>query len=150
MKIVIVMTYFDRQFQLNKTLHSFTGTHHNDFEVMIVDDCSSVPPEIGIHDFPITVLKTENKQWIDGSPAYNIGIAEALKKDYGSTWKMIANLQKKGITGIIDEKEYRGNVYSTYWLTSRGITHALEENADPDKLFFNLKIANKGKSKIGV
>jgi len=80
MKIVIVMTYFDRQFQLNKTLHSFTGTHHNDFEVMIVDDCSSVPPEIGIHDFPITVLKTENKQWIDGSPAYNIGIAEALKK----------------------------------------------------------------------
>jgi len=79
MKIVIVMTYFNRQFQLDRTLESFKSKH-KDFEVVIVDDCSTEPPVIGLYDFPITVRKTENKRWIDGSPAYNIGIKEALKR----------------------------------------------------------------------
>ena len=81
MKIVIVMTYFDRQIQLDNTLYSFAKTKHDDFEVIIVDDCSLVEPEIGLHDFDISVIKPKKKQWIDGSPAYNMGIIEALKRN---------------------------------------------------------------------
>jgi GT2 family glycosyltransferase len=80
MRIIIVMTYYDRQYQLDKTLYSIGQTKHKDFEVIIVDDCSPVPPKIGLSAFPIKVLKTKNKQWIDGSPAYNLGIYEALKR----------------------------------------------------------------------
>jgi glycosyltransferase involved in cell wall biosynthesis len=79
MRIAVVMTYYDRQLQLNRTLKTIAKTRHNDFEVIIVDDCSPETPVIDFHDFKITVLRTENKQWIDGSPAYNLGIREALK-----------------------------------------------------------------------
>jgi glycosyltransferase involved in cell wall biosynthesis len=81
MKVVIVMTYFDRPFQLNRTLKSFSKTKHDDFEVIIVDDCSKIPPEIALYDFPIDLYKTKDKKWIDGSPAYNIGFLHALEKD---------------------------------------------------------------------
>lgn len=79
MKIVLVMTYFDRQYQLDRTLKYIAKTRHKDFEIIIVDDCSMVVPDTSI-DLPIEVYRTTNKRWIDGSPAYNIGINEALKK----------------------------------------------------------------------
>ena len=79
MKIIIVMTYFQRQHQLAVTLKSIARTAFKDIEVVIVDDCSDTPPETGLYDFPIHVLTTKNKRWIDGTPAYNTGIQEALR-----------------------------------------------------------------------
>ena len=81
MKVVIVMTYFDRQFQLERTLKSISKTEHDDFEVIIVDDCSKTSPNIAGYDFSIDLYKTKNKRWIDGSPAYNLGILKALDKN---------------------------------------------------------------------
>jgi glycosyltransferase involved in cell wall biosynthesis len=81
MKVVIVMTYFDRPFQLKRTLNSFLKTKHTDFEVIIVDDCSEIPPEIANYDLSIELYKTKDKRWIDGSPAYNLGISYALEKN---------------------------------------------------------------------
>jgi glycosyltransferase involved in cell wall biosynthesis len=81
MKIVIVLTYYDRQFQLQRTLRSFCKTAHDDFEVIIIDDSSPDSPDIGIHNFPIEVYRTKNKNWIDGSPAYNLGFIHALEKN---------------------------------------------------------------------
>lgn len=81
MKIIIVMTYYDRQFQLNKTLESIRHTEHDDFEVIIVDDCSKTSPDIAGYNFSIDLYKTKNKRWIDGSPAYNLGILKALEKN---------------------------------------------------------------------
>jgi len=78
MKIVIVMTYFERQHQLDVTLKSIARTSFSDIELVIVDDCSKTPFNIGFSSFPIHLLKTTNKRWIDGSPAYNIGIQKAL------------------------------------------------------------------------
>jgi glycosyltransferase involved in cell wall biosynthesis len=80
MKVIIVMTYFERQRQLNQTLKSIKS-EHKDFEVVIVDDCSRVEPAFVMQDFPITLIKMKNKQWIDGSPAYNAGILYTLSKD---------------------------------------------------------------------
>lgn len=79
MKVVIVMTYFDRQYQLDRTLKSIKS-EHKDFEVVIVDDCSKVTPQWCGYELPITVLRTKDKQWIGGSPAYNAGIIEAINK----------------------------------------------------------------------
>ena len=81
MKVVIVLTYYDRQYQLQRTLRSFCKTDHDDFEVIIIDDCSPDSPDIGIHNFPIEVYRTKNKNWIDGSPAYNLGFLHALEKN---------------------------------------------------------------------
>jgi len=81
MKVVIVMTYYDRQYQLQKTLKSFSQTAHDDFEVIIVDDCSPDKPNIGINDFPIEVYRTKDKRWISGAPPYNLGIFHALQKN---------------------------------------------------------------------
>ncbi|HUX56863.1 MAG TPA: glycosyltransferase [Bacteroidales bacterium] len=81
MKIVIVLTYYNRPFQLQQTLKSFTKTAHNDFEVIIVDDCSPDKPHIGISDFPVEVIRTKNKKWLDGSPAYNLGFIRAFEKN---------------------------------------------------------------------
>lgn len=81
MKIIIVMTYFDRLFQLQRTLKSIAGTSHENFEVIIVDDCSNEKPEIGISNFPIEIIRTKNKKWLGGAPALNFGIGKALKKN---------------------------------------------------------------------
>lgn len=81
MKVVVVITYFDRQFQLNRTLESIARTKHEDFEVIIVDDCSINSPCIGNYLFPIDIYRTQGKKWIDGSPAYNLGIGIALKRN---------------------------------------------------------------------
>lgn len=79
MKIIIVMTYFERQRQLNRTLKSIRSEHKN-FEVVIVDDCSKTEPAFVMQDYPITLIRMKNKQWIDGSPAYNAGILYALDR----------------------------------------------------------------------
>jgi glycosyltransferase involved in cell wall biosynthesis len=81
MKIVIVMTYFNRQYQLTKTLQSISQTKHRDFEVIIIDDCSEKMPSIANYHFLISVYRTKNKKWIDGSPAYNLGILHAIEEN---------------------------------------------------------------------
>jgi len=80
-KICIVATYFDRQFQLNKTLASISKSSHKDFEVIIVDDCS--PEKIVIPNLPfnVTIIRLENKTWTNSANVYNIGFIEALKSD---------------------------------------------------------------------
>jgi len=80
-RISIVTTYFQRQYQLNKTLLSIAKSNHKDFEVIIVDDCS--PDDIVLPEVPfkITVIKMQNKTWTNPEPAYNTGIIEALKSN---------------------------------------------------------------------
>ena len=51
-----------------------------DFEVIVVDDGSVEGPVIpeGL-EFPITIIKMENKVWTNPEPAYNAGIRQALE-----------------------------------------------------------------------
>lgn len=80
MRIIIVATYFQRQAQLVKTLKSIGKTSHKDFEVIVVDDCSPdaiILPEV---NYPVTVIRTEGKDWMDRDIPANIGFHEALKK----------------------------------------------------------------------
>jgi glycosyltransferase involved in cell wall biosynthesis len=81
MKISIVMTYFNRQFQLNKTLQSISKSKHNNFEVIIVDDQSDQQIKLPKLRYKTTVLRTVSKTWTNPEPAYNIGLIEALKSN---------------------------------------------------------------------
>jgi glycosyltransferase involved in cell wall biosynthesis len=75
------MTYYDRQFQLDRTLESIARTKYKNYEVVIVDDGSREDIKLGVCKFPITILKTVNKQWINPEPAYNKGIYFAMTKN---------------------------------------------------------------------
>jgi glycosyltransferase involved in cell wall biosynthesis len=80
-KIVIVMTYFERLPQLLVTLRSIGKSKYKNFEVIIVDDCSphalAVPPQ----PYPVTVLRTVNKDWTNPEPAYNMGLYAGMLKN---------------------------------------------------------------------
>ena len=79
MRTVIVMTYFNRQDQLTRTLESFRQYDPNDFCVIVVDDGSKEVPAVQNYPFDVKVLNVKNKSWYQGDPAWNIGFAEALK-----------------------------------------------------------------------
>ncbi len=79
-KICVVIAYYERQYQLDKTLYSMSSSKHNNFNVIIVDDGS--PNEIVLrdYDFPIDIIKPQNKTWVNVSPIYNFGFNKA--KEY--------------------------------------------------------------------
>jgi GT2 family glycosyltransferase len=99
MKVAIVMTYFDRQQQLDRTLASLRSTSHKKFSVIIVDDCSPAPPVIQEQPFPVQVIKTTGKRWIDGSPAYNFGFIAALRT--GADVILIQNAEAYHVGDVI-------------------------------------------------
>ena len=80
--MVVVMAYFDRQYQLNKTLLSYTKSEFKDLEVIIVDDAS--PQEIVLPELPFNVdvirIKPEDKKWYSQVIPFNIGFREAVKR----------------------------------------------------------------------
>ena len=78
--ITIVTPYYDRQKQLIRTLLSLQDSKAN-FEVIIIDDQSNERPSIpeGLN-YPVSVLRVDNKVWTNPEPAYNKGIKEALRR----------------------------------------------------------------------
>jgi len=79
--ITIVMTYFDRQFQLNRTLDSFLQYKPEDFRIIIVDDGSPEDIKLKNYPFDITILKLKDKKWMNPEPVYNTGFKYALIKE---------------------------------------------------------------------
>ena len=78
--IAIVMTYFNRQEQLLRTLESFNQYDPDEFRVVIVDDGSEEDIKLPATKFEVVVLKTYKKTWSQGDPAFNMGIYYALLK----------------------------------------------------------------------
>jgi GT2 family glycosyltransferase len=76
--IKIVLTYYQRLKQLLNTLESFKKYKPNDFGVIIVDDNSPDDVILGEYPYDITLLKVQNKNWINPGPAYNLGFREAI------------------------------------------------------------------------
>jgi glycosyltransferase involved in cell wall biosynthesis len=74
MKVVIVMTYYDRERQLRNTLRSIARTKHDNYEVIVVDDGSPEPLDIKLAGVPLTILRTTRKHWTNPEPAYNTGL----------------------------------------------------------------------------
>lgn len=78
--ITIVMAYYDRQEQLNKTLLSLCNSLYKDFNVVVVDDDS--PSDIVLPSLPyeVHIIKLRNKTWHNAAPVFNTGFAYALNK----------------------------------------------------------------------
>ena len=79
--IGIIMTYFNRQAQLTKTLESFKQYNRDEFFVVIVDDGSKEDIQLQPYPFKVTVIKITDKNWTQGDPAWNVGILYALNED---------------------------------------------------------------------
>ncbi len=79
-KIGIVMTYYNRQYQLNKTLETIKQQVHNDISVVVVDDRSDNEIVLPDCDFEIKVIRIgDEKQWNNPEPAYNRGILHIIE-----------------------------------------------------------------------
>ena len=80
MKIVIVMTYFNRLPLLEHTLKSIYKTKHKDFEIVIVDDRSDEIVDFSVYGRRIHTYRVgDEKWWTNPVIAYNLGIHEAMK-----------------------------------------------------------------------
>lgn len=80
-KIVIVIPYYERQYQLNKTLQTMAQSEHKDFSVVIVDDNSPNDIHLPSLPFQVEVIKLCERTWTNCGPVYNIGFNAALKKN---------------------------------------------------------------------
>lgn len=81
MRVAIVMTYFDRFFQLCKTLETLQNI--KDLFVVIINDNDKISLTLPTKykNINISIINVINKVWINPEPAYNLGIIEALKFD---------------------------------------------------------------------
>jgi glycosyltransferase involved in cell wall biosynthesis len=78
MKISIVSAYFNRRDLLINTLNTIKKTSHNDFEYIVVDDCSDDEHRIedlcNEYDFlKVIRLERENKWYVNPCIPFNIG-----------------------------------------------------------------------------
>ena len=81
-KLCIVMPYYDRQYQLDKTLDSLMLSKHTNFSVIIVDDNSPQDIVLPSVPFDVEVIKLTSKTWTNVSPVYNMGFNKA--KEHGA------------------------------------------------------------------
>jgi glycosyltransferase involved in cell wall biosynthesis len=82
MDIAIVMTYFERPFQLERTLNSIKNPTDINLTVIIVDDASPTPLKNTYkYDFETVIIRIDQKQkqWTSPEPVLNIGIRHAIK-----------------------------------------------------------------------
>lgn len=100
-KASIVCTYFNRQFQLNETLDSFLYYDPSLFNVIIVDDKSDEPIKLKEYPFKISIVRVEDKKWVNMEPAYNLGILEALK--HNPEIIILQNAENYHVGGILNE-----------------------------------------------
>lgn len=125
--IVIVMTYFNRRHQLVQTLESFKQYNPNDFGVVVVDDGSDDDIALSEYDFNIDVLKTQNKTWVQGDPAYNIGFKRALQ--YNPEIIIIQNAECLHYGNILaSAKEVTDNMYVSFGCYSQREDGAISFN----------------------
>jgi len=75
------MPYYDRQLLLEKTLATMTQSAHDDFSLVIVDDCSPIDIRLPNVPFQVEVIKLHKRQWTNCGPVYNIGFNAALLKN---------------------------------------------------------------------
>jgi glycosyltransferase involved in cell wall biosynthesis len=74
------MAYYNRQYQLTKTLESLKQYDPKDFNVVIVDDCSTEDVVIQVLPYEVSVIKYREKKYPNSAHIYNTGFNYALLK----------------------------------------------------------------------
>jgi len=80
LNVVVVMTYFNRQMQVEHTLKSIARSKHKNIDIVVVDDKSDKIIDFTQYGKNVHVYRVgEEKWWTNSVVAYNLGIHEALK-----------------------------------------------------------------------
>jgi len=119
-KIGIVMPYFNRQEQLNRTLKSIENSSYKNIEIILVDDASDIPvvlPKSIFYKYPIHLITTPKawKFWTSCAVIpYNSGISKAL--DLGSDIIVLQNPENFHVGDVLSHvaSNTSEGVYSTY------------------------------------
>jgi glycosyltransferase involved in cell wall biosynthesis len=75
--ISIVMGFYDRHRQLERTLKTIKKSLIEDYEVIVVDDASEIPFETDEEKVRVIRIEKKDKWWVNPCIAYNIGFKEA-------------------------------------------------------------------------
>jgi glycosyltransferase involved in cell wall biosynthesis len=78
-RIIVVMPYYDRQWQLDRTLETMALSKYDNFGVVIVDDCSPQPIAFRQYIIPHTIVRLNNPISTNAAPIINTGILKALE-----------------------------------------------------------------------
>jgi glycosyltransferase involved in cell wall biosynthesis len=129
MKVIILLTYYNRPYQLTKTIESIFKTRHDDYNIIILDDASIVP-----YDSEHLTIREEVKTHVMNIPLYNKGIQTAL--DMGADIIMLQNAECIHYGDVISYavenlSEYNYLSFACFSL-SRDSTY--KKNLDADKL----------------
>jgi hypothetical protein len=101
--IVVVITYKDRPYQLNRTLLSFNNSK-SDFRVVVVDDNSLNEIELPRIKYPIDVIKLTDKNWVNCEPVLNYGIIKAI--EYKPDILLMQNAECQHIGDVIEHASH--------------------------------------------
>lgn len=132
--ISIVMTYFNRQAQLIKTLESFKKYNPKDFNVIIVDDNS--PEDIALPplDFEVQIIKLTTRKTVSSAPVYNEGFRKALQTNPDIV--IIQNAECYHASDILSKaKEVNEKTYIAF------SCYSLAEGESPETVVRNDRIA---------
>ena len=79
MKVVVVMSYYERPFQLHETLLSIARTEYKNFEVVVVTDTTQTKFKIPKVPYRISVLECnkDTTNWVGSMMAFNTGFLYA-------------------------------------------------------------------------
>jgi len=80
-ELSVVLTYYQREKQLLKTLESFRQYDPSLFTVVIVDDNSPDDIQLPAMPYEVAILKVRDKHWINSGVTYNIGFHYVLKQN---------------------------------------------------------------------
>jgi len=86
-KIVVVMTYYNRELQINETIKSIGKSKHDNYDIVVVDDCSDNDLNYDLlksfisfrSDLYIIKVTKAEKDWNNPVIVYNKGILKALE-----------------------------------------------------------------------
>lgn len=80
-EIGIIMPYYNRQYQLNRTIESIAKQNYKNVCIAIVDDNSDDDIILPDYDLNIKIIKIDSntKKWTNPEPAYNTGINYLLE-----------------------------------------------------------------------
>lgn len=84
-RITVILTHYNRAWQLQQTLYSIYNTKHVNFNVIVIDDASDSEPYIdNFQNISILKISKEQKQskgWVMPLPAMNMAIEKSLDSD---------------------------------------------------------------------
>lgn len=138
-KIAVVMTYYNRENQLRKTLETISETAHTDYEIVIVDDASEQPIKNLLRGPGINHVRIEpeDKTWTCPVVPYNMGILVALR-NFSPDIVVIQNAECYHVSDVLmyaNDHLANGNYISfACWNESRGSTDVFREIAQDDPL----------------